>query len=45
MAFKLDGRLMHGIYAHAHFDDFDLDARSQWGSAEETKSALNYLYN
>ena len=21
---------MHGIYAHSHFDDLDLDARSQW---------------
>ena len=23
-------RLMHDVYAHAHFDDLDLDARSQW---------------
>ena len=35
-AFKLwhptwhDGRLMHGISAHARFSDLDLDARSQW---------------
>ena len=25
-----DGRLMDAIYAHARFDDLDLDARSQW---------------
>ena len=27
-----DGRFMHGISdgAHAHFDDINLDARSQW---------------
>ena len=31
---------MHGIYAH--FDDLDLDARSQWvGKCKQ--SALNYL--
>ena len=31
MVFKLDvDWLMHGVYVHAHFDDLDLDARSQW---------------
>ena len=25
-----DGRLRHGIYAHARFHDLDLDAKSQW---------------
>ena len=25
-----DGRVMDATYAHAHFDDLDLDARLQW---------------
>ena len=33
---------MHGIYAHARFDDRDLAARSQWVSKGKN-SALNYL--
>ena len=37
-----DGRLMNGIYAHAHFDDLDLDARSQW-IGRGKQSAFNYL--
>ena len=37
------GRLkMHGIHAHAPFDDLDLDARSQW-VGKGKKSAVNYL--
>ena len=31
-------------YAHAHFDDLDLDARSQWVSKGK-KSALHSLGN
>ena len=32
------------IYAGAHFDDLDLDARSQW-FGRGNNSALNYLIN
>ena len=32
-------------YAHAHADDFDLDARSQWVDKRQKKPALNYLDN
>ena len=35
-----DGRLMHGLNAHARFNDFDLDARSQW-----VGKCKNYLEN
>ena len=35
---------MHGIYAHAHFGDLDLDAKSQW-NGKGKKSALNDLDN
>ena len=35
---------MHGIYAHAHFDGLDLDARSQWISRGKI-SVFNYLDN
>ena len=35
---------MHDIYAHDHFDDLDLDARSQWLGRGQT-SALSYLDN
>ena len=42
MAFKLGGRLMYGIYAHARFDDLDLDTRSQ-GVDKGKTSALTYL--
>ena len=42
MAFKCGMMvLMHGI---SHFDDLDLDARSQW-LGRGNKSALNYLNN
>ena len=37
-----DGRLIDGIYAH--FDDLDLDARSQWVNKGK-KSALHALGN
>ena len=39
-----DGRLMDAIYAHARFDDLDLDARSQW-VGKGTISAFNALGN
>ena len=48
MAFKLGMTVdvymsyMHVIYAHAHFYDLELDARSQW-LIRGTKSVLNYL--
>ena len=35
---------MDAIYAHAHVDDLDLDARSQW-VGKGKKSALNALGN
>ena len=35
---------MHGIHAHAHFDDLDLDSRSQW-LGRGKHSAFNYLDN
>ena len=35
---------MHGRYGHAHFDDLDLDARSQWLDRGKFL-ALNYLDN
>ena len=42
MAFKLG--IAYNDYAH--FDDLDLDARSQWvGRRQRQKSALNYLDN
>ena len=46
ITFKLGmtvGRLMDAIYAHAHSDDLDLDARSQWVRKCTTISALNAL--
>ena len=33
-----DGRLMHGIYAHALLYDRDLNARSQWLSTGNTSA-------
>ena len=39
-----DGRLMDAIYAQAHFNDPDLDARSQWVSKGK-QSALSALGN
>ena len=39
-----NGRLVHGIHAHAHFDDLDLEGRSQWVGRGKT-TALNYLDN
>ena len=33
---------MHGIYAHARFDDLALNARSQW-VGKGIKSELNYI--
>ena len=39
-----DGRLMGALYAHAHFDDLDLNARSQW-VGKGNKSVLHALGN
>ena len=39
-----DGILMDAIYAHARFDDLNLDARSQW-VGKGKYSALNYFDN
>ena len=36
------GRPIHGIYAHARFDDLDLDARSLWVDKGKD-SVLNYF--
>ena len=47
MAFKLSMKvdlIMYGIYTPGHFDDLDLDARSQW-LGRGTNSACNYLSN
>ena len=45
MAFKLGMKVdMHGIYTDGHFDDIDIDTRSQWLD-RGTNSALNYLDN
>ena len=41
---RYDGRLMDALYAYAHFDDLDLDARLQWVSKGKT-SALYVLRN
>ena len=48
MAFKLGVTVdlcMAYNYAHANFDDLDLDVRSQWVGKGKKKSALNYLDN
>ena len=37
-----DGRLMDARHAHAHFNDLDLDARSEW-VGKGKKSALHAL--
>ena len=39
-----DGKLMHG-YAHARFDDLDLDAWSLWVGKVTKTSALHALGN
>ena len=39
-----NGRFMDALYAHARFDDLDLDARSQWVGNCKT-SALHTLGN
>ena len=45
MAFNLVMMVeMHDTYAHAHFDNLDLDARSKWVVGGK-HSALNYLHN
>ena len=36
------GRLVDTLYAHARFDDLDLDTRSQW-IGEGKQSVLNYF--
>ena len=37
-----DGRLMDVLYAHARFDDLDLDARSQWvGNGKNQRRMLS----
>ena len=37
---------MDALYAHAHFDDLDLDARLQWvGKAKTIKSVFHALDN
>ena len=36
--------IWHIIYAHARFDDLDLDARSQW-VGKRKKSPWNYIDN
>ena len=38
------GRLMHGIHAHARFDDLHIDAKLQWVGKGKTP-ALNSLGN
>ena len=47
MAFKLGMTVdlcMAYNYTHAHFNNLDLDARSNWLGGEK-KSALNYFTN
>ena len=46
LGMMLDLYAWHNNYAHAYFDDFDLDARShsQW-VGKGKHSALNYLNN
>ena len=39
------GRLMDALYAHARFDDLDLDAASQWVGRKGKKLALHALGN
>ena len=39
-----DGPFMDALYAHARFDDIDLDARSQW-VGKGKKSALHAVGN
>ena len=36
-----EGRLRHGIYTDGHFDDLDLDARSQWIGRGRNSELIN----
>ena len=47
VAFKLGMALdlFMAYSAHAHFEDLDFDARSQWDGYGKNKSALNFVDN
>ena len=45
LGMTVDLCMAHGIYAHARFDDLDLEARSQWVGKGKKFSFELSLYN